>query len=88
MNETCEYCSSKGVLRLSSSEVGTDVFVCDMHWSVLKDPTTAMPFIRGFITMKLRGTMPSSYLERFMDSYMSKIIEITKTAKQGPRFDT
>lgn len=74
MSESCEYCGAPGVLRVEKQEgLDEDVYVCDDCWRLLKDPKTALPLMRGHLTMKLKGKMPPSALSRTVNKYMDLI---------------
>lgn len=64
---TCDFCDSPGQDR------GDDVCVCPSCWKLLQDPVTALPLIRGTVTMKLRGTMPKDQLDRVVNRFMGEI---------------
>lgn len=83
MNGICEYCKSVGPARIRAGEGGAsqDVFVCDQHWKILKDPKTALPFIRGVLTLKIRGSAPPSYLDRLINKYMEMLTKLTAAQK-------
>lgn len=67
----CEYCLSSGdSIRL---EDGQEAFVCKRCWKLLQNPVTALPLIRGNITMSLRGKVPEKDLEKTVNSFMAKI---------------
>lgn len=65
----CNFCSNPGEDR------GDSVSVCASCWSLLKDPKTALPLIRGTVTMQLRGTMPKAELDRVVNEFMARISE-------------
>jgi len=70
----CEYCNAPGELRAGKKEgLGEDVYVCDGCWKLLKNPTTALPLLRGHLTMKLKGKMIPATLDRMMNKYMEMI---------------
>lgn len=75
MTGKCEYCRSPGARRVAKGEGGAaeDVFVCDPHWRVLQNPKTAIPFIRGVVTSRLRGKMLPTVLKRVVDSYIERL---------------
>lgn len=68
---TCEYCDQPGIPR--TPESGT--LVCDGCWKLLKDPKTALPFLRGHLSMKLKGTIPQKNLDDILNKYMGIISE-------------
>jgi hypothetical protein len=66
---TCDFCNNPGQNR------GDEVCVCASCWALLQDPKTALPLIRGTVTMKLRGTLPKAELDRMVNEFMGRISE-------------
>ncbi len=64
---TCDFCDHPGDDR------GDGVCVCPSCWKLLQDPKTALPLIRGTVTMKMRGTMPKDRLDRVVDEFMGMV---------------
>lgn len=74
----CEYCDMAGEFRAGEKDgLNKDVHVCKRCWELLKNPQTALPLIRSHLTMKLKGRMPPSELDRTMNVYMEKISKWT-----------
>ena len=70
----CEYCSTrKAPLFIGPPETDQEIYVCQSCIKLLKNPITALPLIRGNLTMKLRGTIPEEVLNRMLQSFMEKI---------------
>ena len=70
----CEYCDTDGVLRAGPADgLEKQVYVCESCWKLLKDPKTALPLLRGHITMQLRGTVSSPNLDQWINDYMAII---------------
>ena len=70
----CEYCNTPGVLRIGKKDgAESDVYVCDSCWKLLKNPKTALPLIRGHLTMKLKGRISPEQLNRMLNHYMGMI---------------
>jgi hypothetical protein len=71
----CTYCDKLGELRVSADEnvLKKDIFVCDLHWKILNDPKTALPFIRGMVTLKNRGKEDPDVLKKKIDKFMNDI---------------
>ena len=64
---SCEYCSRPG--RKISNETDTeDVFVCNSCMKLLKSPETALPLIRGHLSIlgRDKGKDYKKQLEKFM----------------------
>ena len=79
MTGRCLYCTNEAPVRVTAEESGmdSDLRVCRMHWGILKNPITAMPFLRGVAASRLRGLPDSeSKLNEVLDSYMSKLAEM------------
>lgn len=64
---TCDFCMNPGLDR------GDDVCVCPSCWKLLQDPKTALPLIRGTVTMQLRGTMPKAKLDDVVNEFMRRL---------------
>ena len=79
MKDKCIYCNRSGVLRVEKERaqfpIPRDIYVCDMHWNLLKDPKTAIPLIRGHLSLELRGTDNKDYLEKKVDKFVDFISE-------------
>lgn len=63
----CDFCDNPGRDR------GDGVCVCPSCWTLLRDPRTALPLIRGTVTMKLRGSVPKADLDRMVNEFMGRI---------------
>jgi hypothetical protein len=64
----CQYCTSA-----AKPLEGSEIAVCPKCWQLLQNPATALPLIRGHLTMTLRGTMPDSELKTKIDAFMVMI---------------
>jgi hypothetical protein len=64
---SCVYCSSDGIQR------GDDLYVCEGCWTLLQNPETALPLIRGHLSFTLRGQIPEDQLETMINKFMVKI---------------
>jgi len=60
----CNFCDQPGMDR------GDEVCVCPACWALLQDPKTALPLIRGTVTMKMRGQMPKERLDKVVNEFM------------------
>lgn len=76
MNEKgrCEFCISIGD-RLSGPEDGldSDLFICKKCIKLLKNKQTALPLIRGNLTLSLRGKGDPKKNEKLINDYMDTI---------------
>ena len=68
----CEYCTIKGELRVKKEEADVlehDIYVCDHCWRLLKNPATALPLLRGHLSLKHRQNTKGKpkQLENFME---------------------
>lgn len=70
-SSTCYFCSFPGILRLEDRGVRT--FICNGCWALLKKKETALPLIRGNLTLRLRGKIPPNKLEEILNNYMGEI---------------
>lgn len=74
----CEYCQSEGSGEFADN--GADkVYVCTMCQKLLSTPSTALRLMRGHMTLRLRGTMPSIRLKRLVDAFIEQL------SKMGPK---
>jgi len=75
MNNECEYCNKPGELRVSKGEGGIDrdVYVCNSCWKLLKDPRTALPLLRGHLTLSQRGIANPEQNEKSLNKFMGII---------------
>lgn len=64
----CEYCSRDGNL-ISDKHQQIDVYVCHSCMNLLKNPRTALPLIRGHLSIEGRSHGPEhkKQLEKFME---------------------
>jgi hypothetical protein len=70
MTGKCHYCDSAGKERIPGED---PTYVCDGCWKILQDPKTALPFLRGHITLELRGKVPESQLKQQIEIFMGNI---------------
>ena len=75
MSATCIFCFKPGKPRVGAEgqDFDEDVAVCDYCWKLLKDPKTALPLIRGHLSLTERGKKPAGQLEDQIDQFMGKI---------------
>jgi hypothetical protein len=75
MTGPCNYCGRAGPVRIKEGEDGAaeDLHVCDQCWKLLQSPATALPLIRGDLSISLRGTMSEERLKRTIDSFMERL---------------
>jgi hypothetical protein len=64
----CQFCS-----RAAEPRENLEVGVCHACWRLLQNPTTALPLIRGHLTLTLRGKVPDTELRRQIDAFMTMI---------------
>jgi hypothetical protein len=67
----CYYCSRDATDSLQTKDNVTNL--CKTHARILKTPELAVPFLRGYISQKIRGTMPQGQAERYMEGFLSMI---------------
>jgi len=63
----CSFCDHPGQDR------GDDICVCLSCWNLLQDPKTALPLIRGTVTMKLRGQAPKATIDKMVNDFMGMV---------------
>ena len=52
----CEYCGRPGRKRIGPEDgAPEDVHACDHCWKLLQDPVTAVPLLRGHLSLEMRG---------------------------------
>lgn len=64
----CEYCS-----RPAQPRPELETGVCNSCWQLLQNPATALPLIRGHLTVTLKGTVPDDVLKKRIDAFMQMI---------------
>ena len=64
----CQFCNRSAGVR-KDLEIG----VCDQCWALLQKPVTALPLIRGHLTLSLRGKMPEAELKKRVNAFMEMI---------------
>ena len=73
----CEFCLNKAPLRIPKTEqimgIEEDTYVCETCWKLMQNPRTALPLIRGHLTLSLRGTIPPKQLDKMINNFMEKI---------------
>jgi hypothetical protein len=70
MNGKCNYCERMGPNRLGEDD---PTYVCSGCWNMLQNPVTALPFIRGHLTLELRGKVPDDQLKVRINRFMEGI---------------
>lgn len=74
----CEYCGRPGPMRLEEGkDSDRDAYVCEIHWTLLSNPVTALPLIRGTVTSNLRGLGPPSSVGRVVNGFISRLERLT-----------
>ena len=66
----CMYCGNLGTARVPGDEQSC---VCDKCWKLLQNPVTALPLIRGHLTITLRGKIPPDKLDEMIQKFMGSI---------------
>jgi hypothetical protein len=83
MNNQCQYCIKTGKLRVSKDEsplLEEDVYVCDYCWALLKNPATAMPLIRGHLSLTQGREMPEKQFSKILEQFMETISKFKPTS--------
>jgi hypothetical protein len=70
---------NKGKLRVEKDDENSpfDLFICDGCWRLLKNPATAIPLIRGDLSISLRDNKMKSHI----DNFISKLMELKNNIK-------
>lgn len=73
-DDGCMFCmKGPSPVRATAKETGSeDVRVCDSCWRLMKDPKTALPLMRGHLTLTLRGKGEPD-LEKKIQSFMDLV---------------
>lgn len=79
MNNTsgkCLFCISLGI-RISGPEDGldSDIFLCEKCKKLLRNKSTALPLIRGNLTLSMRGKGDPKKNKKMIDEFIEKIAE-------------
>lgn len=73
----CMFCYGDGKLRVLAEEqpnVGEDTFVCGPCWALLQNPVTALPLMRGHLTLTERGKVPEAQLKKRVDKFIETVL--------------
>ncbi len=73
----CEYCGKNAPEFMKELEV----FLCGACKKLLANPATALPLIRGHLTLKLRGTIREETLKKWIDDYMNLLSSLKKKTR-------
>lgn len=66
----CTYCGRASKQRIDEMD---DSGVCDGCWALLQDPGTALPLMRGHLTMSMRGRIPPQRLASMVEAFMEAV---------------
>lgn len=70
----CEYCGKPGNKWVGPEHgLDKDIYVCAACLQILKNPQTALPFLRGHLSQELRGQFPKEQLDKFVNEFMKTI---------------
>lgn len=73
----CNFCFRPGKVRAGPEDgLKENEYVCDSCWKLLQDPITALPLIRGNITINLRNKMPEQQLKKLTNEFMEKLSKL------------
>jgi hypothetical protein len=70
---SCIFCYGEGTPRVKTDAGGEELSVCDYCWKLLQDPKTALPLIRGHLSLTMRGRIPADQLKFQIDKFMERI---------------
>jgi len=73
----CNYCKKPGRERIP------DIYVCNGCWKILQDPKTALPFLRGHLTLELRGSIPEHTLKKQINIFMEHAVKLKRPDPRG-----
>ena len=74
MNGPCHFCrQTNSPPRVGEGEPHPELHVCKGCWSLLKNPSTALPLLRGHLTLELRGKLGAHELKEMLESWMKVV---------------
>ncbi len=70
----CEYCGQPGARR-SGIEDGLkeDLYACGQCWKLLQSPATAVPLLRGHLSLEMRGVVKPKKAGEMVDSFIHNV---------------
>ncbi len=70
----CEYCRQPGIRR-SGLEDGLkeDLYVCGQCWKLLQSPATAVPLLRGHLSLEMRGVVKPGMAGGMITSFVERV---------------
>ncbi len=75
-NGHCEYCGRPGLKRVGVEDgLDEDMHVCTHCWKLLQSPATALPLLRGHLSLEMRGVVKPVAAGKMVDSFMEKVAE-------------
>jgi hypothetical protein len=71
----CNYCDRTGKECIPGDD---PAYVCDGCWKILQNPITALPFLRGHLTLELRGKVPEHLLKKQINTFMEHAAKLKR----------
>ncbi len=81
-SKICMFCyAPDSPVRVQASEGGPseDARACNRCWKLLKDPKTALPMIRGHLTLTLRNQVPQAVLDKQLQNFMELMSKMKRS---------
>lgn len=70
----CEYCGRPGQKRAGPEDgLPYDVYACGSCWKLLQNPATAIPLLRGHLSLEMRGVVEKKEAEGLVSSFIGKV---------------
>ncbi len=70
----CEYCKRPGVRRAGPEDgLQGEAFACKPCWELLKNPLTAVPLLRGHVSLEMRGVVEEREAEKLVQAFVGTV---------------
>ncbi len=70
----CEYCGRPGKRRAGPEDgLAEDAYACDQCWKLLQSPATALPLLRGHLSLEMRGIAPGDRSEKAVSAFIEGV---------------
>jgi hypothetical protein len=72
----CEYCGRPGPRRAGAEDgLKDDLHVCSQCWKLLQSPATAVPLLRGHLSLEMRGVVKPKAAGSMVSSFIERVRE-------------
>lgn len=70
----CEYCGRSGPWRAGPADgLKEDMHVCAACWKLLQSPATALPLLRGHLSLEMRGVVKPKEAQAMIESFIGGV---------------